>query len=84
MNTSIIITFLHEIGFKQAVLVLYAVLAVIVAGYNLLYLSHSLHVTTDHMGLNAPKQIRTILKMSIFLAIITASLSIFFLLFGWY
>jgi hypothetical protein len=53
---------------KQIIIVIYMMLAVFIVCYNWLYLSHSLHVTKEHMGLNAPPIIRTTIKFSIFLA----------------
>jgi hypothetical protein len=84
MNVLQITSFLHDLGFKQAVLLLYILLAAIFAGYNVLYLNHSLHVTTHHMGLNAPKHIRTVLKISIFFAAFTGIFSLLVLIVGWY
>ncbi|HVF69476.1 MAG TPA: hypothetical protein VNA13_02825 [Xanthomonadales bacterium] len=84
MNSSVITQFLQENGFKQAVIILYLTLAIAIACYNWLYLYHSLHVTTKHMGLNAPLYIRGIIKTSIFLAVFTVGISIFLLLSGMY
>lgn len=84
MNSSTIISYLQGSNIKQAIIMVYLVMAIIIVCYNWLYLSHSLHVTAKHMGLNAPAPIRQTIKISITLSLLTAILSILLLLTGMY
>ncbi len=84
MNTSTILGYLQGSGIKQFIIILYLVMAIVIVCYNWLYLSHSLHVTAKHMGLNAPVSIRQTIKISIILSFLTAIFSILLLLTGRY
>lgn len=80
MNDLTVTSYLQRMGINEIVLFICFILAMLTAGYNWLYLNHSLHISTEHMGLNAPKYIRSIIKISIFIALVTAFLSAFFLI----
>jgi hypothetical protein len=82
MNISALLLFIQQSNISQAILLLYLAIAVIIAGYNWLYLYHSIHVTTKHMGLNAPIYMGNLIKISIFLALLTAALSGIFFVIG--
>ncbi len=84
MNISTVISHLQESSIKQSIIILYLVMAIVIVCYNWLYLSHSLHVTAKHMGLNAPVSIRQTIKLSIIISLLTALLSIFLLMTGMY
>lgn len=84
MNNIDISSIVNNTNFKIAILLLYAVIAVVVFSYNWLYLYHSLHVSSKHMGLNAPPSIRRVIKLCIVIAGITVVMIAFFLLFRIY
>lgn len=84
MNELAITNTLRGSGFKAILLALIILAALFVVGYNWLYLTQSLHVSSKHIGLTSPKYLKRIVRISIFLAVVTIFLSLGFLLFGFY
>lgn len=71
-------------GLKTALLAAYLLVAVMLVSYNWLYLYHSLHVSTRHIGLNSPQFIRRIIKACIGLSLVTAVFIMLLLILGSY
>jgi len=66
--------------FKPLLLLVYFVVAILIVLYNWLYLSMTLHAHSQ-IGLNSPKHIDYLVKISSLIALLTAGLAILFLAF---
>mgnify|MGYP001791593295 CR=1 FL=1 len=84
MNDLNILTVLNTKTIKEFILLIYLIIALIALSYNRLYLYHSLHVSSKHMGLNAPPFIRNLIKFCMLIAGITVLSCAFFLIFRVY
>ncbi len=82
MNISNLTAYLQLTGYKSIILVIYLFVATFIACHNWLYLYHSLHVSSKHMGLNSPPYVRRIIKINITISVFTVLLIIFFLILG--
>jgi hypothetical protein len=84
MNIDQGIQILQVADYRFIMFAIFFVISLIMAGFNLIYLNQSLHVTSHHMGIKAPHYLKHLLKAGIFIAFMSAGFSLFILITGMY
>jgi hypothetical protein len=84
MNMEAVTNILGDAGLRRAILILFLAFSIVLAGYNTLYLSQSLHITARHMGIESPLYLKQVIKVGIFSSVVSAGFCLLLLLSGRY
>ena len=84
MNIELFLNTLKSVEMLQVIAIIFSVLSIGLIVYNILYINQSLHITSSHMGIKAPRYLKSMIKIGIFITILSALFSISILITSFY
>lgn len=75
---------IREIKYEIIIPAVFLFISLTITVVNVIYLNQSLHVTSHHMGIRAPLYLRNIIKVGVFVSLLSAGCSLFLILVNMY